>query len=101
MKMPFGAVLRVVWVLVLALACAVLAGCETRRVEFVRPDGSWAKYTRTTLMGDSATEGVVVSKEGEALHLEVGSSGSQTAVEAAVEAYGVGVEVGRRQNQDQ
>jgi len=80
-----------------ALACAVLAGCETRRVEFVRPDGSWAKYTRTTWMGESATEGVVVVKDGEAIRFEVGKTGSETAIEAAIEAYGVGLEVGRRQ----
>lgn len=100
MRIPFPLIVTLAWVLLIAFALAVLAGCETRRVEFVRPDGSWAKYTRTTWMGESATEGVIVDKDGEAIRFEVGRTGSDTAIEAAVQAYGVGLEVGRREAQE-
>lgn len=82
---------------ILIVLVAMLAGCEVRRVEYVRPDGSWAKYSRTTWMGDSSTEGVIVTLDGEAIRFEVGKTGSDTAIEAQVQAFGVGMEIGRRQ----
>jgi len=80
----------------LTLAALLLSGCETRRLTVVRPDGSVATYTRTTLWGDSSTEDVSVSKDGDDFTLDVGSSGSSTA-EFFLEGYGLGVGVGQRQ----
>lgn len=65
----------------LALVALALAGCEVRQVEVVRGDGSWAKYTRTTLLGDSTTEGVSASKDGDDFTFDVGSTGSVSRTE--------------------
>lgn len=76
---------------------AALAGCETRTFTATRPDGTAIRYSRTTLLGESASEGVSVSKAGEDLTVDVGATGSKTDAEIAIEAFGIGVGVGRGQ----
>lgn len=64
----------------LVLACS--AGCESRRFVATRPDGTVITYHRATILGDSASEGVTVAKDGDDLVVEVGATGSQAKIDA-------------------
>lgn len=69
------------WLFAAAAALLVLTGCEARSFQATRPDGTVITYNRITAIGDSQSEGVSVSKDGEDLSVEVGATGSQAKVE--------------------
>lgn len=53
-------------------------GCEARKFTATRPDVTFITYER---VGDSHSEGVSVSKQGEDLTVDVGATGSEAKVE--------------------
>jgi len=66
------------------LGLAVLlccTGCESRTFTAERPDGTIITYNRVSIVGDSSSEGVSVSKQGDDLTVDVGATGSQAKVE--------------------
>lgn len=66
----------------LGLAVLLLCtGCESRTFTAERPDGTRITYNRVSIIGDSSSEGVSVSKQGEDLTVDVGATGSQAKVE--------------------
>lgn len=83
-------------------ACILaLLGCESRNFEATRPDGTVVRYHRMTLFGESSSEGVSIAKAGDDLAVDVGPTGSETNVQAAIEAFGYGVSVGKAQGGSQ
>jgi|14BtaG_2_1085337.scaffolds.fasta_scaffold01724_5 hypothetical protein len=56
--------------------------CESRNFTATRPDGTTITYRRVSIIGDSSSEGVSVSKQGEDLTVDVGATGSQAKIEA-------------------
>lgn len=64
------------WMGVAVLCLALLLGCESRTFRAVKPDGTSVQYTRMTVFGDSSTEGVSVSKDGEDYSVDVGPTNS-------------------------
>jgi hypothetical protein len=84
-----------------ALAVLVLmSGCEGRtfvREEIIDGVPVRTSYSRWTLMGESSSEGVSVAKDGDDFTVDVGPTGSKTDAQIAIEAFGIGVGVGREQ----
>ena len=74
-----------------AIIIAMVSGCEVRRIEAVRTDGSWFKYTRTTFLGASTTEGVSVSKDGDDFTAAVSATGSTSEAQQMGEIIGAAV----------
>lgn len=64
-----------------ALILVALTGCEARKFTATRPDGTVITYERVTAIGDSQSEGVSVSKDGDDLTVDVGATGSQAKAE--------------------
>lgn len=80
----------------LGLAALLLCtGCESRTFTAERPDGTVITYHRATVFGDSASEGVTVSKDGDDLLVEVGSTGSKANLEALGTVIGAALEQAR------
>lgn len=68
-------------VLFAILCVAALTACEARKFTATRPDGTVITYERVTMIGDSTSEGVSVSKDGDDLTVDVGATGSEAKVE--------------------
>ena len=64
-----------------AVTLAANTGCEARKFTAVRPDGTTITYERITAIGDSSSEGVSVSKQGDDLTVDVGATGSEARAE--------------------
>ena len=73
---------NIIAAVILALAVLLLCtACEARKFVAVRPDGTTITYERISIIGDSSSEGVSVSKQGDDLTVDVGATGSQAKVE--------------------
>jgi len=82
--------------ILLALAVLLLCtACESRTFTATRPDGTVITYHRATIFGDSASEGVSVSKDGDDLLVEVGSTGSKANLEALGTVIGAALEAAK------
>ena len=68
-------------VTLLAMTALLMLGCESRTVVYQTPDGRSLKYSRVSIFGDSSSEGVSVSKDGDDLTVDVGATGSQSRTE--------------------
>lgn len=73
---------NVITAVLLALTVLILCtACESRTFTAQRPDGTVITYNRISVIGDSSSEGVSVSKQGDDLTVDVGPTGSQAKVE--------------------
>ena len=77
----------------LLIALSFLAGCESRVFTATRPDGTRVTYSRITILGESSTEGVEVSKDGDDFVVQVGSTGSKTDAEALLRGIELGLKL--------
>lgn len=81
---------NIVTAILLSLAAIMFfSGCESRTVTYSTPDGRSLTYQRISIIGDSSSEGVSVSRDGDDLTVDVGATGSKARVEvlgAVVEA---------------
>lgn len=94
-QIAFYVLVLLIWLAVIVGGLAILAGCESRTFTATRPDGTVIQYRRVTLLGESASEGVEVIRDGDEFGVSVGPTGSQTDPGIALEAFGMGLELGR------
>lgn len=83
----------IVMVTAALLLCCV--GCEARKVTLHRTDGTVLTYERATFFGDSHSEGVSVSKQGEDLTVDVGATGSEAKLEAIGHLLGIAAQLAK------
>lgn len=78
-----------------ASVAATMTGCEARTFTASRPDGTVITYQRATFMGDSHSEGVSVSKQGEDLTVDVGATGSEARLEAVSKLLDIAADIAK------